>query len=113
MSDHIRIRKAAGTWVVRADGLVLGQSRDALELLEGSHPPVIYFPPGDLAMALIEPAPGSSVCPWKGLAGYHSVVTQGGVIQNAAWSYAAPKPGVEAIAGHLAFDPDKVTVERL
>jgi uncharacterized protein (DUF427 family) len=41
MADHIRIRKSAGTWTIRAGGAVLGESRNALELTEGSYPPVI------------------------------------------------------------------------
>jgi len=29
------------------------------------------------------------------------------------WSYEAPYPAVAAIAGHLAFYPDKVEIEEL
>ena len=36
MADHIRIRKSGGTWTIRAGGAVLGESRKALELTEGS-----------------------------------------------------------------------------
>ena len=41
MADHIKIRKAAGTWVVRAGGAVIAESTSALELSEGSYSPVI------------------------------------------------------------------------
>ena len=50
MSDHITITPAQGTWVVRAGGAVLGETTGALELREGDHAPVIYFPRGDIAM---------------------------------------------------------------
>ena len=113
MADHIRIRKSAGTWTVRAGGAVLGESRNALELTEGSRPPVIYFPRTDLAMAMMDASPTTSACPWKGKASYYSIVTESGTIRDAAWSYEAPKAGMEAIAGHLAFYPEKVTVEQL
>lgn len=113
MSDHIRIRKAGGIWVVRASGAVIGESRNALELIEGSSSPVIYFPREDLAMALLDRTARQSTCPWKGSASYYSVTTESGTIRDAAWSYETPKAGVEAIAGHLAFYPDKVTVEQL
>jgi uncharacterized protein (DUF427 family) len=113
MSDHIRIRNAGGTWVIRAEGAVLGESRNALELTEGSYPPVIYVPRADLAMAMFERSARSSTCPWKGEAVYFSLVTGSGRLRDAAWSYEAPKSGVEAIAGHLAFYPGRVTVERL
>jgi uncharacterized protein (DUF427 family) len=54
MAEHIRIRRADGTWVVRAGGAVLGESTNALELSESGYPPVIYFPRGDVAMAFLE-----------------------------------------------------------
>ena len=38
MADHIKIRKADGTFSVRAGGAVLGESHDALELIEGDYP---------------------------------------------------------------------------
>ncbi|NUB43329.1 DUF427 domain-containing protein [Fertoebacter nigrum] len=113
MSDHIHIRKASGTWVIRADGAVLGESRNALELTEGSRAPVIYFPRADLAMAFFDVTDTTSTCPWKGTASHYALVTESGRIRDAAWSYEAPKAEVAAIAGHLAFYTDKVTVEQL
>lgn len=113
MADHIRIYRAQGTWVVRAGDAVVGESRNALELVEGGYPPVIYFPRGDLAMAFIEPSATTSTCPWKGQASYWSIVTPAGTIRDAAWSYETPKDGVAQIAGHLAFYLEKVTLERV
>ncbi|QYK40986.1 MAG: DUF427 domain-containing protein [Paracoccaceae bacterium] len=113
MADHIRIRTAPGTWVVRAGGAILGESRRALELTEGSYPPVIYFPRADVAMAMLDRTDRSSTCPWKGQASYFSVVTPEGRIENAVWSYETPIDDVSQIAGHLAFYTDRVTVERL
>ena len=113
MPDHIRIRKSEGTWVIRANGAVLGESRNALELTEGSRAPTIYFPREDIAMAMMDRSPTTSTCPWKGQASYYSLATESGPIADAAWSYESPIPGMEAIAGHLAFYPDKVTVEQL
>jgi uncharacterized protein (DUF427 family) len=113
MTDHIRIRKSPGTWVIRANGAVIGESRNALELTEGSSAAVIYFPRADLAMALMDRSTRQSTCPWKGAASYFSLTTESGTIRDAAWSYETPKPGVAEIAGHLAFYPDKVTLEQL
>ena len=113
MADHIKIRMAPGTWVVRAGGAVLGESRQALELSEGSYPPVIYFPRADIAMAFLDASPTSSHCPHKGDASYYSIQTKSQLIRDAGWSYETPFEGVERIAGHLAFYPDKVTVEQL
>ena len=48
MAPKITITRATGTWVVRAGGAVLGESKNALELSEGDHPSVIYFPRSDI-----------------------------------------------------------------
>ncbi len=113
MADYITIRKAPGTWVVRAADAVLGETSNALELTEGSYPPVIYFPRADIAMAFLDKSDTVSTCPHKGEASYYSIITGSGAIRDAAWSYETPKAGVEGIAGHLAFYPDKATVERV
>ncbi len=103
MADHINIRKADGTWVVRAGGAVLGESTNALELSEGDYPFVIYFPRGDIAMAFLDQTDKSTHCPHKGDASYFSVVTKSQTLENVAWSYEDPKPGVARIKDHLAF----------
>jgi uncharacterized protein (DUF427 family) len=112
MSDHIKITPAEGTWVIRADGAILGESAEALELTEGSYPPVIYFPRKDFAMAFLDKSDQHSHCPYKGSASYYSIATASGQIRDAVWSYEDPKPGMEAIKGYLAFYPSKVTVEQ-
>ena len=113
MADHIRIRTAPGTYVVRAGDAVLGESTRVQELTEGSYPPVLYFPREDIAMAMLDRTERSSTCPWKGKASYYSIVTPGATLANAVWSYEAPVGDAAAIAGHLAFYPDRVTVERV
>ena len=114
MADHIRIREAQGTWVVRAGGAVLGESSRVLELTEGSYPPVIYFPREDIAMAFLEPSDKETACPHKGAAKHYSVVTKSTVLTDAAWSYEDPKDEVSAIKGHVAFYPiDQIAVEEL
>ena len=113
MADHIRTRRADGTWVVRAGGAVLGESTNAIELSEGSYDPVIYFPRDDIAMAFLEPSDKTSHCPHKGDASYYGIAAKSGLIENAAWSYENPLEAVNEIAGHLAFYADKVTVEQL
>ena len=114
MAGHIKIHKAEGTWVVRAGGAVLGESSDALELVEGGGAPVIYFPRSDIAMAFLERTDQSSVCPHKGEASYFSIVTKSTTPRNAAWSYENPKADVARIKDHLAFyTGDLVAVEEL
>jgi uncharacterized protein (DUF427 family) len=113
LADHIKIIPALGTWVVRAGGAILGESSRALELVEGDYPPVIYFPRDDLAMAFFDKSATRSTCPYKGEASYFSFSGEGGVIKDVGWSYETPKPGVEGIAGHIAFYSNKVTLEEI
>ncbi len=113
MAD-IKIHKAEGTWVVRAGGAVLAETKNALELTEGDYPPVIYFPREDIAMAFLDDSSHSSHCPHKGDASYYSIITKSQTLKNAAWSYDTPNEDVARIKGHLAFYPsDAVAVERV
>lgn len=113
MADHIKIRPANGIWVVRAGGAVLGESANALELLEGTSPPVIYFPRKDIGMAFLEQTDSTTRCPHKGTATYYTVAGPNGDVVDGAWSYEDPFDHVAQIAGHLAFFVDRVTVEKL
>ncbi len=113
MADHIKLHKAKGTFSIRAAGAVLGESSNVIELVEGSYPSVFYVPRADLAMAFFDATEHTSVCPHKGTASYFTIQAKSGPIENAAWSYETPNAGLESIAGHLAFYPEKVTVEEL
>jgi uncharacterized protein (DUF427 family) len=113
MTD-IKIRKAEGTWVVRAGGAVLAESKNALELSEDGYPDVIYFPQEDIAMAFLDESDHCTTCPHKGEARYYSIVTKSQTLENAAWSYESPKDDVARIKDHLAFYPgDFLAVERV
>jgi len=113
MAEHIKIRKAPGKWVVRAGGAVLGESENALELIEGDYRPTIYFPREDIGMAFLEKTASATRCPWKGTATYYTVSSAAGDIPDAAWSYEDPLEGATEITGHIAFYTDRVTVEQL
>ncbi len=113
MTTQIRIDPAEGCWVARAEGAIIAESRGALALSEGDREAVIYFPRGDVAMAFLEPSSRTTQCPHKGETAYFHIAGPAGTVADAAWSYDSPLPGVAAIAGHLAFDPALVTVERI
>ena len=108
----ITITPSDVTWVVRAGGAILAETRAALELREGSQPPVVYIPREDVAMALFEKSSTLTTCPHKGEASYFSFVGPDGKVSDAAWSYETPRDGVAQIAGHLAFYPGKMKVQR-
>lgn len=114
MADHIRIRPADGTWVVRAGGAVLGESDNALQLTEGDYPFVIYFPREDIATEFLDPSDKTTTSPWMGEATYYSIVTKSTTLENSVWSYEAPKEEAGQIAGYLAFySSDQVAVEQV
>jgi uncharacterized protein (DUF427 family) len=112
MPSHITITPITDPVTVEAGGLTLGRSQKALELREGSYPPVIYVPREDIDMGLLEKSARTSGCPWKGQASYFSILAPGGTLTDAVWSYEVPNFDVAAIAGHLAFYPDRVHVTR-
>jgi uncharacterized protein (DUF427 family) len=62
-----------------------------------------YFPPQAVDMRFLKPSALTSVCPWKGTAGYYDVIVDGQTNANAAWVYAEPKPGAAPIANYIAF----------
>lgn len=95
---------------ITAGETLLGETARALELKEGSHPPVLYIPRDDVDMTLLVKTNHQTTCPHKGLCSYYSVKTPQGLLENAVWCYEAPIPGVAAIAGHLGFYPNKVTL---
>ena len=107
---HITLSPHQTQLVITAGGTRLGQTDAALELKEGSYPPVLYIPRADIDMTLLEKTTRHTSCPHKGLCSYYSIQTAQGLLENAVWSYETPIPGIEAIAGHLAFYPNKVSV---
>lgn len=114
MTDYIKIHKASGTWSVRAGGAVLGESTEALEVIEGDNTPVVYFPRADVAMAFLDPSDKTSHCPHKGDARYFHVVTKSRTLENVVWSYEDPKPAAEKVRGYLAFHTvQEVTIENI
>lgn len=110
---EFRITKASGYWVVRIAGSVIGETRNALVLDEDGFAPVIYFPRDALAMALFEPSDTSTTCPDKGEASYFGFTSPDVSLADVAWSYEAPIDKAARIAGHVAFDAERVTVEQL
>lgn len=112
MTGQITITPSEATWVIRAGGAILAETRRAKELKQAGTPPVVYIPREDVAMALFEPSPTTSLSPGIGQARHFSFMGPDGAVPDAAWSFEAPREGAAAIAGHLAFHPGKVTVQR-
>ncbi|MGB0658840.1 MAG: DUF427 domain-containing protein [Mangrovicoccus sp.] len=113
MDQYITTRPSDKTWVVRAGGAVIAESRGTVELSEGDLPPVIYFPREDIAMMFLEQTSQTSSCPHKGEAVYFSIMAKSYTLENAGWSYENPKPEAERIKGMIAFYAKGLTIEQL
>jgi uncharacterized protein (DUF427 family) len=59
-------------------------------------------------MELLSPAPGRTLCEWKGSASYYDLVVGPMRSPRAAWTYERPRPGYEALAGRIAFYPGRL-----
>ncbi|WP_432509916.1 DUF427 domain-containing protein [Kineococcus sp. SYSU DK001] len=82
----------------------------AWRVLETSHPPTYYVAPGAVVPGALRPAPGSSLCEWKGQASYVDLLAADGRVlrPRAAWTYPHPTPGFAPLAGAFAFYPSAV-----
>jgi uncharacterized protein (DUF427 family) len=109
----IEIAPFGGRVRVRFAGEIVADTAHARLLEEGGLPPVFYVPRGDVRMGLFTRSATTSHCPFKGDACYFDVEAAGRREKDAAWSYETPLAAVSAIAGHLAFYPDKVAIETL
>jgi uncharacterized protein (DUF427 family) len=72
---------------------------ETFEEVEGN----VYFPLSSLKMDHFKQSAHTSVCPWKGTAGYFTIEAGGQTNENAAWIYRQPKEKAAHIKDHVAF----------
>ncbi len=90
-------------------GIVIADSIRALRVLETSHPPAYYLPPGDVRTDLLVASPPTTFCEFKGRAVYRTLVLPTGLrVPEIAWLYPDPAAGYEPLAGHLSFYAGRV-----
>jgi uncharacterized protein (DUF427 family) len=107
--DHpITIAPNPARVVVVVAGRVVADTQKALTLREAKYPAVQYIPRSDVDMSLLQRTDHATYCPYKGDCAYYSIPAGGERSVNAVWTYEAPYAAVSAIAGHLAFYPDRV-----
>lgn len=110
--DHpITIARHGKRVVVTAAGKKIADTREALALREANYPIVLYIPRKDVDLSLLERTDHGTYCPYKGEASYFSIPLAGVRGTNAIWSYEKPHAAAQAIKDHLAFYPDRVTIE--
>lgn len=102
------VRQARKSIVVELGGTRLVETDDVVEVLETSHPPTVYLPRSAFTPGTLAPASGSSVCEFKGRASYLDVVGGSERRAHAAWFYATPEPGYEALLDRVALYPGRM-----
>jgi uncharacterized protein (DUF427 family) len=107
--DHpIAIAAEPGRVRVTFAACVVADTARALLLHEASYAPVAYIPREDVDMTRLARTDRRTRCPYKGEACYYSIVANGRVAENAAWTYEQPLADVAEIAFYVAFYPDRV-----
>ena len=110
----ITVEPTRGRVQVRINGELVADTTAALVLQEATLPAVQYIPLADVAQDRLTRTDTASYCPFKGDAGYYSVTTSAGdTVEDAIWFYEQPYPAVAAIAGHVAFYPNKAEISVL
>jgi uncharacterized protein (DUF427 family) len=110
-AEHpITIAPTRGRVQVRVNGELVADTRAALGLAESTYPIVQYIPIGDVDPAVLTRTATTTYCPYKGEAAYYSVTAAGTTVDDAIWTYEDPYPAVAAIAGHVAFYPNKADI---
>ncbi len=93
---------------VHASSQIIARSSNAIRVLETASPPTFYLPPEDVRTDLLKPAPGGSMCEWKGEARYSTVVLPDRTLEAVAWSYPDPFPEFEEICDYVSFYPARL-----
>ncbi len=97
--------------VVSLDGTVLADSSSSVMLCEAGLPRRFYLPADSLTAAMVDGTGKETICAYKGVAAYRSARVGSDVVEDVAWSYAEPEPGMETIRDRLAFFDEKVDVD--
>lgn len=95
---------------VALDGVVLADSSTPVLLFETDLPTRYYLPREDVHLDLLSPSSNRSQCPYKGEADHYWNVEGPREAKNVAWSYTAPFPAVEKVAGRVAFYNELVDI---
>ena len=95
---------------VAVDGVTVAESARPVILFETGLPPRYYLPLTDIRTDMLTPTQTQTHCPYKGTATYWSVDIGPGARQDLVWTYRAPLPESQKIAGLACFYDEKVDV---
>jgi uncharacterized protein (DUF427 family) len=103
-----RIEDFNGRIKIIFNSKIIADSKNAMRVLETSHPPVYYIPPQDVKMEYLTPAENHSFCEWKGSANYYHLIVGDRTARYACWYYPEPVTGFARLRDHLAFYAQKM-----
>jgi uncharacterized protein (DUF427 family) len=110
-SHPITISPTGATVTVTVGGHRVAETDRALSLAEAHYPVVQYIPLDDVDPAVLRRTETVTYCPYKGEASYYSVETPDGEVStDLIWTYESPYEAVAAIAGHVAFYPNRADI---
>ncbi|NJN85600.1 MAG: DUF427 domain-containing protein [Leptolyngbyaceae cyanobacterium SL_7_1] len=90
------------------NGVTIAETQRAKRILETSHPPVYYIPPGDIQQEYLTLTPRSTFCEWKGQAAYYTIEVGEQRAENAAWFYPSPVDAFASLKDYVAFYPSRM-----
>lgn len=93
---------------VMVNGTAIADSDDVVKVEEDRHPDRFYFPRDDVRMDRLERTETVTECPFKGIAHYYAVKTDGSALEDAVWTYEDPYDEHVGLKDRLAFYHDTV-----
>lgn len=103
-----RAERTARHIVVKVGDVVVADTRQAIRVLERTHPPVYFIPPHHVRLELLTLSALHTEREFLGTASYYDLSLDGREIRNVACVFTEPLPGFEAIRGHIAFHAGRV-----
>lgn len=103
-----RVEPSSEHVVITHAGQVVAETTSSYRVLETSHPPSYYLPRDAFADGVLRPVERTTWCEWKGRATYLDLLVGDVVLPAAAWTYADPSTGFEAIRDHVAVYPGRL-----
>jgi len=88
---------------IQFNGVEIANTTHAKRVLETSHPPCYYIPPGDIQTKFLTPVDRKTYCEWKGTGSYYTLKVGDKEAKNVAWYYDDPTPEFQGIKNYVAF----------
>ena len=107
---RVDARRSSRRVTVRVGGEVVAETDTPVAVVETGLPVRWYVPEADVRTGLLQPSDTTTICPYKGVAGYEHVTIDGRRYDDVVWHYAEPFPEAVTFAGHRSFDGDGVEV---